>query len=90
MHAPVARRQSAVPAGTLARELGRHRRDDVVADMMQMSGPGLTGTLLTGTLLTGTLLTGALVAFLDCLQEIPCFVQEALPRLQHLGLRQAA
>ena len=48
--------------------------DDVVADMLQMSLLGLTGTS---------------VAFLDYLNEIPFFVQEVLPRLRRLGLRQA-
>jgi dimethylsulfone monooxygenase len=49
--------------------------DDIVADMAQMSEMGLTGTS---------------VAFLDYLKEIPYFVQEVLPRLERLGLRQAA
>ena len=48
--------------------------DDIVADMLQMSLLGLTGTS---------------VAFLDYLNEIPFFVQEVLPRLRRLGLRQA-
>jgi alkanesulfonate monooxygenase SsuD/methylene tetrahydromethanopterin reductase-like flavin-dependent oxidoreductase (luciferase family) len=46
--------------------------DDIVADMVQMSELGLTGTS---------------VAFLDYLKEIPFFVQEVLPRLARLGLR---
>jgi alkanesulfonate monooxygenase SsuD/methylene tetrahydromethanopterin reductase-like flavin-dependent oxidoreductase (luciferase family) len=49
--------------------------DDIVADMVQMSELGLAGTS---------------VAFLDYLKEIPYFVQEVLPRLERLGLRQAA
>jgi dimethylsulfone monooxygenase len=49
--------------------------DDIVADMVQMSELGLAGTS---------------VAFLDYLKEIPYFVQEVLPRLECLGLRQAA
>jgi dimethylsulfone monooxygenase len=48
--------------------------DDIVADMLQMSLLGLTGTS---------------VAFLDYLKEIPFFVQEVLPRLSRLGLRHA-
>jgi len=47
--------------------------DDIVADMLQMSQLGLTGTS---------------VAFLDYLKEIPFFVQEVLPRLRRLGLRE--
>lgn len=35
-------------------------------------------------------LAGTSVAFLDYLKEIPWFVQEVLPRLVSLGLRQAA
>jgi hypothetical protein len=31
---------------------------------------------------------GCRVAFVDYLQEIPYFVQEVLPRLERLGLRQ--
>jgi alkanesulfonate monooxygenase SsuD/methylene tetrahydromethanopterin reductase-like flavin-dependent oxidoreductase (luciferase family) len=49
--------------------------DDIVADMLQMSQLGLAGTS---------------VAFLDYLKEIPWFVQEVLPRLVRLGLREAA
>jgi dimethylsulfone monooxygenase len=33
-------------------------------------------------------LTGTSVAFLDYLKEIPFFVQEVLPRLSRLGLRE--
>ena len=40
--------------------------------MARMSGVGLAGTS---------------VAFLDYLKEIPCFVQEVLPRLERLDLR---
>jgi dimethylsulfone monooxygenase len=47
--------------------------DDVVADMLQMSATGLAGTS---------------VAFLDYLKELPYFVQEVLPRLERLGLRE--
>jgi FMNH2-dependent dimethyl sulfone monooxygenase len=47
--------------------------DDVVADMVQMSEQGLAGTS---------------VAFLNYLKEIPFFVQEVLPRLERLGLRE--
>ena len=49
--------------------------DDIVADMVQMSQLGLAGTS---------------VAFLDYLKEIPFLVQEVLPRLERLGLRQVA
>ena len=49
--------------------------NDIVADMVQMSELGLAGTS---------------VAFLDYLKEIPYFVQEVLPRLERLGLRQPA
>jgi len=47
--------------------------DDIVADMVQMSATGLAGTS---------------VAFLDYLKELPYFVQEVLPRLERLGLRE--
>jgi dimethylsulfone monooxygenase len=47
--------------------------DDVAADMVQMSEQGLAGTS---------------VAFLNYLKEIPFFVQEVLPRLERLGLRE--
>ncbi len=48
--------------------------DDIAAEMAQMSAAGLAG---------------ASVAFVDYLQEIPFFIQEVLPRLERLGLRQA-
>ncbi len=48
--------------------------DDIAAEMAQMSAVGLAG---------------ASVAFVDYLQEIPFFIQEVLPRLERLGLRQA-
>jgi FMNH2-dependent dimethyl sulfone monooxygenase len=47
--------------------------DDVAAEMARMSATGLAGCT---------------VAFVDYLQEIPYFVQEVLPRLEFLGLRQ--
>jgi alkanesulfonate monooxygenase SsuD/methylene tetrahydromethanopterin reductase-like flavin-dependent oxidoreductase (luciferase family) len=49
--------------------------DDVAAEMAQMSATGLAGCT---------------VAFVDYLKEIPYFVQEVLPRLERLGLRQKA
>lgn len=49
--------------------------DDVAAEMARMSAAGLAGCT---------------VAFVDYLKEIPFFVQEVLPRLQRLGLRQPA
>ena len=48
--------------------------DDVASEMAHMSAAGLAGTS---------------VAFLDYLKEIPYFVQEVLPRLERLGLRDA-
>jgi len=48
--------------------------DDVAADMEKMSIAGLSG---------------ASIAFFDYLKEIPFFVQEVLPRLERLGLRQS-
>jgi dimethylsulfone monooxygenase len=48
--------------------------DDVAREMANMSATGLAGCT---------------VAFVDYLREIPFFVQEVLPRLEHLGLRQA-
>ncbi len=47
--------------------------DDIAAEMKAMSDAGLAGTS---------------IAFLDYLKEIPFFVQEVLPRLERLGLRQ--
>jgi alkanesulfonate monooxygenase SsuD/methylene tetrahydromethanopterin reductase-like flavin-dependent oxidoreductase (luciferase family) len=47
--------------------------DDVAAEMAGMSATGLAGCT---------------VAFVDYLKEIPYFVQEVLPRLEALGLRQ--
>jgi hypothetical protein len=38
--------------------------------------------------MSATGLAGCTVAFVDYLQEIPYFVQEVLPRLEFLGLRQ--
>jgi hypothetical protein len=35
-------------------------------------------------------LANASVAFLDCLKEIPCFMQQVLPRLDCWGLRRTA
>ena len=48
--------------------------DDVASEMAHMSAAGLAGTS---------------VAFLDYLKEIPYFVEEVLPRLERLGLRDA-
>ena len=47
--------------------------DDVAEEMARMSATGLAGCT---------------VAFVDYLKEIPYFVQEVLPRLERLGLRQ--
>ncbi len=47
--------------------------DDVAVEMARMSATGLAGCT---------------VAFVDYLKEIPYFVQEVLPRLEALGLRQ--
>ncbi len=47
--------------------------DDVAAEMARMSATGLAGCT---------------IAFVDYLKEIPYFVQEVLPRLERLGLRQ--
>ena len=47
--------------------------DDVAEEMARMSATGLAGCT---------------VAFVDYLKEIPFFVQEVLPRLERLGLRQ--
>ena len=47
--------------------------DDVAAEMARMSATGLAGCT---------------IAFVDYLKEIPFFVQEILPRLERLGLRQ--
>jgi alkanesulfonate monooxygenase SsuD/methylene tetrahydromethanopterin reductase-like flavin-dependent oxidoreductase (luciferase family) len=49
--------------------------DDVAEEMARMSATGLAGCT---------------VAFVDYLKEIPYFVQEVLPRLERLGLRQTA
>jgi FMNH2-dependent dimethyl sulfone monooxygenase len=46
--------------------------DDVAAEMARMSATGLAGCT---------------IAFVDYLREIPYFVQEVLPRLERLGLR---
>jgi dimethylsulfone monooxygenase len=48
--------------------------DDIAQEMAGMSATGLAGCT---------------VAFVDYLREIPFFVQEVLPRLQRLGLRQS-
>jgi dimethylsulfone monooxygenase len=48
--------------------------DDIAQEMARMSATGLAGCT---------------VAFVDYLREIPFFVQEVLPRLQRLGLRQS-
>ncbi|HUB48166.1 MAG TPA: LLM class flavin-dependent oxidoreductase [Acetobacteraceae bacterium] len=48
--------------------------DDVAAEMAAMSAAGLAGCT---------------VAFVDYLKEIPFFVQEVLPRLERLGVREA-
>jgi len=47
--------------------------DDVAAEMATMSATGLAGCT---------------VAFVDYLKEIPYFVQEVLPRLERLGVRE--
>jgi alkanesulfonate monooxygenase SsuD/methylene tetrahydromethanopterin reductase-like flavin-dependent oxidoreductase (luciferase family) len=47
--------------------------DDVAAEMAAMSATGLAGCT---------------VAFVDYLKEIPFFVQEVLPRLERLGVRE--
>ena len=47
--------------------------DDIALEITRMSAAGLAGTS---------------IAFLDYLQEIPFFVQEVLPRLESLGLRE--
>lgn len=47
--------------------------DDVAEEMARMSATGLAGVT---------------VAFVDYLKEIPYFVQEVLPRLERMGLRQ--
>lgn len=47
--------------------------DDIAGEMAQMSATGLAGCT---------------VAFVDYLKEIPFFVQEILPRLERLGLRE--
>jgi FMNH2-dependent dimethyl sulfone monooxygenase len=49
--------------------------NDVAEEMARMSGTGLAGCT---------------VAFVDYLKEIPFFVQEVLPRLERLGLREKA
>jgi alkanesulfonate monooxygenase SsuD/methylene tetrahydromethanopterin reductase-like flavin-dependent oxidoreductase (luciferase family) len=49
--------------------------DDVAAEMAAMSATGLAGCT---------------VAFVDYLKEIPFFVQEVLPRLERLGVREPA
>jgi hypothetical protein len=38
--------------------------------------------------MSATGLAGCTVAFVDYLREIPYFVQEVLPRLERLGVRQ--
>jgi dimethylsulfone monooxygenase len=48
--------------------------DDIAQEMARMSATGLAGRT---------------IAFVDYLREIPFFVQEVLPRLQRLGLRQS-
>lgn len=47
--------------------------DDIAQEMAQMSAAGLAGSA---------------VAFVDYLQEIPFFIQEVLPRLERLSVRQ--
>ena len=47
--------------------------DDVADEMARMSATGLAGCT---------------IAFVDYLKEIPFFVQEVLPRLERLGLRE--
>jgi len=47
--------------------------DDIAEEMARMSATGLAGCT---------------VAFVDYLKEIPFFVQEVLPRLERLGLRE--
>jgi len=47
--------------------------DDVAAEMARMHAAGLAGTS---------------VSFLEYLKEIPFFIQEVLPRLERLGLRE--
>jgi FMNH2-dependent dimethyl sulfone monooxygenase len=47
--------------------------DDIAEEMARMSATGLAGCT---------------VAFVDYLKEIPLFVQEVLPRLEGLGLRE--
>ena len=49
--------------------------DDIAREMARMSATGLAGCT---------------VAFVDYLKEIPFFVQEVLPRLERLGLREKA
>ena len=49
--------------------------DDIAGEMARMREAGLAGTS---------------IAFLDYLKEIPFFVQEVLPRLERLGLRDKA
>jgi alkanesulfonate monooxygenase SsuD/methylene tetrahydromethanopterin reductase-like flavin-dependent oxidoreductase (luciferase family) len=40
--------------------------------------------------MSATGLAGCTIAFLDYLKEIPYFVEEVLPRLERLGVRQKA
>jgi alkanesulfonate monooxygenase SsuD/methylene tetrahydromethanopterin reductase-like flavin-dependent oxidoreductase (luciferase family) len=47
--------------------------DDVVDEMSEMSAAGLAG---------------ASICFLNYLKDMPYFVQEVLPRLQRIGLRE--
>ena len=47
--------------------------DDIADEMARMSATGLAGCT---------------VAFVDYLKEIPYFVQEVLPRLERLGVRE--
>jgi alkanesulfonate monooxygenase SsuD/methylene tetrahydromethanopterin reductase-like flavin-dependent oxidoreductase (luciferase family) len=49
--------------------------DDIAEEMVRMSATGLAGCT---------------VAFVDYLREIPYFVQEVLPRLKRLGVREKA
>jgi len=49
--------------------------DDIAEEIARMSAAGLAG---------------AAIAFVDYLQEIPFFLQEVLPRLERLGVRQLA
>ena len=49
--------------------------DDIAEEMSRMQAAGFAGTS---------------IAFVDYLAEIPLFIEEVLPRLERLGLRQPA